>query len=280
MSGNLRVDLVKCFDKCKRNADLVLALGTSLAAVGADNIVEQVARRQRHMSKGAIGAVIISLQRTFYDDVSALRIFGKLDDVLGMLAEYMELTVQSADSIYHPDVPAHCRVPFSALPEYPLESSEALTGVSKPQTNVFRIPYDPVSGERIFDNRSTMHAPDMTDSAGTDAGTCVWDLRVSSRVQIMYGPAKGYIGTITDHTDQGHYLTRFPRIVADNDEWLIRRDKKRYPDEDPRGDRIYWLGSWWVESACKGLCDRIPFVSIQSGQLPIIPEVENKRRKT
>ena len=54
----------------------------------------------------------------------------------------------------------------------------------------------------------------------------------------------------------------FPRIVAHKDEWLLRRDRKKYPDRDPRAHRVYEMGSWWVESATLGLCDRVPFVSI------------------
>jgi NAD-dependent SIR2 family protein deacetylase len=68
MSGTLREDLSKRFQQWKKKADLVLALGTSLAAVGADSIVDAAVRKQGNM-KGN-GAVIISLQRTYYDDVS------------------------------------------------------------------------------------------------------------------------------------------------------------------------------------------------------------------
>jgi NAD-dependent SIR2 family protein deacetylase len=46
MSGDLRTDLVKRLDNSKKKSDLVLALGTSLAAVGADAIVDAAATRQ------------------------------------------------------------------------------------------------------------------------------------------------------------------------------------------------------------------------------------------
>ena len=65
-----------------KKAGLVLALGTSLAAVGADDIVGAVSRRQKR-HKG-IGSVTISIQQTFYDNGCALRIFGKLDEVLAI----------------------------------------------------------------------------------------------------------------------------------------------------------------------------------------------------
>ncbi len=56
-------------------------------------------------------------------------------------------------------------------------------------------------------------------------------------------------------------LVSFPRIVGHNDEGIVERDRKKYPDEDPRAPRVYVMGKWWIESACNGLCDRVPFVS-------------------
>ena len=222
MSGHLRKDLALRFDKWSKKADLVLAMGTSLAAVGADNIVGAVSRRQQeHRAKGA---VIISLQQTYFDDVCALRIFGKLDEVLGLLAEELALEVEPAGVPYAPSVtPEHLVRP-----------------------DVFLIPYG-VDGERNID-ASPIRAQ--------------WDLSEGSSVRIVYGPAEGFRGTMKGKTNSGNYLVEFPRIVAHEDEWLLRRDLKRYPNEDPRAPRIYELGSWWVESAVLGLCDRVPFVSI------------------
>jgi hypothetical protein len=223
MSGSLRADLVARFDVWKRKADLVLALGTSLAAVGADSIVDAAAKKQANL-KGN-GAVIISLQRTHYDDVSALRIFGKLDEVLGMLADHMGLHVDSHEE---------CRT-----------YTPAVDPTHRLGENVFSVPYDASTAER-----------------STDASRVVWDLEKGSHVQIKYGPAAGFRGVVTGKSRQGHYHVEFPRIVGHNDEWVLRRDRRKYPDEDPRAPRRYTLGSWWVQSAVMGLCARLPFVSI------------------
>jgi hypothetical protein len=225
MSGHLRCDLSERLNVWKKKADLVLALGTSLAAVGADEIVEEANKKQKQV-KG-LGAVIISLQRTYYDDVSSLRIFGKLDEVLGKLAKYMNLQVDTLEE---------CIENMARMdPTYVIED------------DVFSIPYDPNTGE-------------LRD----DGARVLWDLRKDALVEIKYGPGSGFQGKIVGKTDQGHYLVEFPRIVAHNDEWIFRRDLKRYPDEDPRAPRVYTMGSWWAKSAMSGDVDRIPFVSIHT----------------
>jgi hypothetical protein len=223
MSGELRIDLVERMDLWKKKADLVLALGTSLAAVGADSIVDMAAKKQSNL-KGN-GAVIISLQRTYYDDVCALRIFGKLDEVLGLLAEYMELQVDHATVNYTPEVDA----------------------VYNLSMDTFSIPYDASTGEK-----------------STDGSRVEWNLRKGTSVEIKYGPATGFRGIMKGKTSQGHYQVEFPRILGYKDEWVLRRDAKRYPNEDPQAPRIYTMGSWWVQSAVQGLCDRVPFVSVST----------------
>lgn len=121
MSGTLRDDLCEWMYEWEKKADLTLAIGTSLCGMNADRMVEGVAKRA---SKGqAQGAVIISLQQTQYDDVSSLRIFAKIDDVMLMLAQEMGLSI-CEDFLYRPKVPLNCftsrkskgskfRVPYS-----------------------------------------------------------------------------------------------------------------------------------------------------------------------
>jgi hypothetical protein len=146
-----------------------------------------------------------------------------------MLAEHMELQVDPMDSpLYSPTLPADSII----------------------QDDVFRIPYDPDTGEKV-----------PADAQGDPSLLMTWNLRVGSQLEIKYGPAAGHRGEVVGRTAHGHYLVRFPRIVGHNDEWLLRRDKKKYPDEDPRAPRVYTMGCWWVEAAAKGECDRLPFVS-------------------
>lgn len=223
MSGELRVDLMNRLAYWKKRTDLVLALGTSLAATNADSIVEAVSQRQRDAAGAVGGAVIISLQQTYYDDVCALRIFGKLDKILGMLAEHMKLDVLPAGKIY--------------VPDYPLSAS--------PTHHVFRVPYNAVTGERSVDDSSFL-----------------WDLNVGKKIKIVYGPGDGFVGTMMGVDERGNYIVEFPRLVAHKDEWLIERSLDEYPDRDPRAPEEYVMGPWWVESAVKGLCDRLPFISM------------------
>ena len=230
MSGDLREDLVTRFDMWKKKADLVLALGTSLAAVAADNIVGAAAKKQQDL-KGK-GAVIISLQRTYFDDVCALRIFGRLDEVLDLLAVHMELQV---------DTPQECAAKT--------RDAAVVDPAYQVQEDVFLVPYDLSSSEK---------------KAADDSRRVEWDLREGAAAEIKYGPAAGFRGVMLGKDRQGHYEVEFPRIVGHKDEWLLRRDQRRHPDQDPRGRRIYTLGSWWVQAAVQGLVDRLPFVSVSS----------------
>mmetsp|Transcript_131949 Transcript_131949/g.422546 ORF Transcript_131949/g.422546 Transcript_131949/m.422546 type:complete len:384 (-) Transcript_131949:16-1167(-) len=93
MSGCLRDDLFDDVQQCEREADLVLALGTSLCGMNADRVVSGPARRAAAGGPGAVGSVIIGLQQTVLDGDSTLRIFGRCDDVFLMLAEKMGLQV-------------------------------------------------------------------------------------------------------------------------------------------------------------------------------------------
>ena len=125
MSGRLRGDLVRRLRETTKNSDLVIALGTSLSGVMADQIVSSVGRRAAEAREGqgkapAAGAsrpssgascssheplveaaesavaarpsvVIINAQQTRLDGVASLRIFAKLDDVLKQLCKELGL---------------------------------------------------------------------------------------------------------------------------------------------------------------------------------------------
>jgi NAD-dependent SIR2 family protein deacetylase len=242
MSGSLRGDLVERFDQTAHSTDLVLALGTSLAATNADRIVEIATQKRESFT--SLGAVIVSLQQTYFDNVSALRIFATLDDVLSMLASELEVNVPE-DSEYSPDLPVEAII----------------------SEDLFHVPYDS-SGELI---RQCSTTSEGGEDGGHDTGggkVCVngtktvWDLRAGSRVIIMYGPGAGKEGQMVGKQPDGTYLVHFPRILGHGDDWLVERDRKKNPDVDPCAPRVYSMGSWWVESATKGLCDRLPFVSI------------------
>merc|ERR1712179_879594 len=71
-----------------KTADLVIALGTSMGGLNADQMVSKCAQRQ-----GSLGSVMINLQQTQLDGMMSVKIFGKTDDVLGMLMNKCKFTV-------------------------------------------------------------------------------------------------------------------------------------------------------------------------------------------
>lgn len=107
MDGKVREDLHADLLQCQRQADLVLALGSSLCGMGADRLVSVVADRARRGK--ALGAVIVTLQQTVLDEDAALRIFAPLDHVAALLAEELQLDVKESGDRYTLSVPAeHC----------------------------------------------------------------------------------------------------------------------------------------------------------------------------
>lgn len=82
--------------------DLCLALGTSLSGLNADRMARVPAKRHSadrigglgKQQNGSLGLVIINLQETQLDELSSLRIYAELDDVLQMLAEELQLPPQ------------------------------------------------------------------------------------------------------------------------------------------------------------------------------------------
>merc|ERR1711977_694023 len=70
-------------------ADLVLVLGTSLGGLSADCVATNSAYRSE--AGQSLGSVMINLQQTPKDGMMTLRMFGKSDDILGMLVEELGL---------------------------------------------------------------------------------------------------------------------------------------------------------------------------------------------
>merc|ERR1712232_1119699 len=117
MDGQVRDDLHSDLIRWERSADLVLALGSSLCGMAADQLVRAVAERAR---KGkALGAVIVALQQTACDADAALRIFAPLDRVAALLREELKLEIADPRCPYVPMI----------SPQYIL------------RTDVFTVPY-------------------------------------------------------------------------------------------------------------------------------------------
>ena len=127
MDDTLRADLLEEMTGWASDADLCIAIGTSLCGMTADCVAESTAERhlaERHVRGGKrsgeegverrsgaadesaaattsasvtlpanLGLVIINLQRTRLDSSSSLRIWGVIDDVLKLLAKEMKIEV-------------------------------------------------------------------------------------------------------------------------------------------------------------------------------------------
>lgn len=94
MSADLRGDLFADLLAEEQSADLVLALGTSLAGMNADRLVSTAADKAARGQ--GLGSVIVNLQQTRLDDAAALRVFAPIDEVLRRLCALLHVAVPAA----------------------------------------------------------------------------------------------------------------------------------------------------------------------------------------
>merc|ERR1719502_2567402 len=84
MSGNLRSDLFTDMLKWEQKSDLVLSMGTSMCGMNSDRVFTTCSKKAFD-HEHVLGGVIVNLQRTQFDHLSALRIFAPIDLVMKML---------------------------------------------------------------------------------------------------------------------------------------------------------------------------------------------------
>jgi len=94
MNDTLRLDLLQWLEDWGENATMCVALGTSLCGMNADQVPNGVA--QRFAQSSGEGLVIIGLQRTAYDEVASLRIWGLCDDVMKHVTKELGLRLPNA----------------------------------------------------------------------------------------------------------------------------------------------------------------------------------------
>lgn len=224
MSGNLRTDLFSDLLRCEREADLVMAIGTSLSGMNADRVVSTVASKARGKGKKPLGSVIVSLQSTPHDANSSLRIYALIDDVMSLLAEELgvQVTPQSisnatGDTVHQPD---------------PLITK--LVGAKKVDVDVFSVPYD-LDGNRAQEHR-------------------VLDLREGARVKVTEGPNKGQFASVVGRNADGHWRLRITHAFK------TRSDTQRATPATFGEVRL--LGSWWPVAAAKGELESIPVMTV------------------
>jgi len=171
MSGNLREDLFNDLLNCERQADLVLAVGSSLCGMNSDRLVSTCANRARRSvpSDPVLGSVIVALQQTPHDANSSLRIFATINKVFDMLTKELSLTVEDGTQ----------KIPF------PVPSVHLPFGVEE---HVFSVPYDR-DGTLVENGHGRM----------------ILDLRDNAEVTIAIGKNKGQRGIVLGTNADGHY---------------------------------------------------------------------------
>lgn len=161
--GSLRDDLYDWMEEWELKNDLCLSLGTSLSGFNVDRLPETAAGRGQ-------GLVIVNLQQTPYDELCSLRIFAKIDRVMELLAEELQI----AERVKPMDQPLHLPV---------------LAEGSFVEEDVFLVPFD--------------------RDGNPSSSRTVWDLREGKRLRLTGGPYSGDIGTVIGKNDAGHYRIRF-----------------------------------------------------------------------
>lgn len=172
MSGTLRSDLYDWMETIAEENDLCIAVGTSLSGMSADETFS-VPCEKYHEGRVGFGGVIISIQRTPYDEQCSLRIYSKIDEVVALLAKEMQLTdIMPAKTGYKLKIPKDKRI-----------------GKER-----FLVPYD--SDGNLTDDPSQM---------------IIWDLRKGQKVRPTMGKGAeaGFEGTITARYGE-HFVCSLP----------------------------------------------------------------------
>lgn len=221
MDGTLREDLLEQLLEWEESADLCLALGSTLCGMNADRIASSVAQRQRG-GQGQ-GLVIVNLQQTQFDHFCALRIFARIDDVMQLVADELQLPEKAAAP-----ATAMARSAFrggSGTFQMPAEFDLAFPAAGAPAAfegvDVFEVAYP-----------KGMRGPQMTRL----------DLQAGAVLRIVRQPKwdaerVGSVVKVLGRTHSGDWELEFPGGV-----------KRR-------------LGAWWVRAALAGDVDSIPVTS-------------------
>lgn len=128
MDGCLREDLIHRLLETESSCDLCLALGTSMVGMNADRIAISTSQRARNAR--ATGLVIVSLQRTQYDEIAQLRIFATIDEVASMLGDFLSLGESTVKS---------SKKARSSVPEHTFSIGSKVRILRQPQWDMDRI---------------------------------------------------------------------------------------------------------------------------------------------
>jgi len=92
MSGNLRSDLFEHLLNLEKTMDFCVSIGTSNSGLNVDRLVKTSGTRFAHQGKG-LGLAMLTIQKTPYDHLAALRIFSKCDEFMMIVAKKLGLRI-------------------------------------------------------------------------------------------------------------------------------------------------------------------------------------------
>jgi len=176
MSGSLRSDLFSDMLEWEKKCDLVLSMGTSMCGMNSDRVFTTCSKKALR-NGNSLGGVIVNLQCTQFDHLSALRIFAPIDTVMKLLLEQLKLQIP--------------------------KRREGLTSSASVQ-DYFYIPYNRQSGEKL-----SISLSDQQQKIGLD-------LRKGARVRLTCGPYAGDVGEVVGKNRDGHYKIRFLHKLKPN----------------------------------------------------------------
>lgn len=252
MNGELRGDLFADLLACEEGADLGIAVGTSLCGMNADRVVTTAAERaasRKQRERGALGSVVIGLQRTVHDPDATLRLFGRIDAVFALLAEEMGLAVAPARAegeYFHPPVlsgaattAAEAAAAEEAVPACWKEAALLQRGYEHGQAYLLRgLRYD-AAGRRV-----------ETTGSGSGGGSGSLDVRDGAQLVIPIGMHAGAVGEVDGCDREGNPRCRF--------KLKLRRDKPA----SFKAPHMMPLGTWHLQAAADAAVDRLPVVNV------------------
>lgn len=197
------------------------ASSSSFTAMSATD--NNVVTAGSHYQSQFLGGVIIGIQKTQYDHLACLHIFSRIDRVMELLLQALELELPSPALTYTPEV---ARVHKLDPP------------------GRFLVCYD--RNGKLSANEEDIGARDGTEKCRRT----ILDLRVGSRVKMVSGPYAGDRGVVTGLTATGHYKLEFTHTL----------DYRQCETVAPYR-MAHIMGCWYVEAAVKGTLPTIPIVN-------------------
>ena len=223
-------------------ADLVLAVGTSLAGMNADRIVHSCA--ERAAGGGKLGVVIVGLQRTTFDPQCTLRIFAPCDTCFAELASHLELGAlvppeRPKGVFFRPAILCHNRKSGAGGGgEDAAAADESERGESGPLNDCYLLEHLPYNA--------------MGRKAEGTAPTTDLDLRDGAQVVIPSGPYAGAAGEVDGADREGNPRCRFHLLLK--------------PGGTFKAPMTLVVGSWWLQAAADGAVGQLPVVNVPTPQ--------------